>query len=191
MAKYLGLILCIFLLGSCAFIDQNLKVNPTVNYVSSTVGNGKKVGVRVVDERTDQFIGKRMTGYGYGAAKITTDQDLVAVLKDAILRGLQAKGFETTEFDQSPANARVELRSLQYDASIGLWTGGNIGKAAIKIVATNSLGKTYEMTYRGQKEIRTAFVGSQETNTNVVNGALTEAIEEIFLDEKLLNFLAN
>lgn len=84
----------------------------------------------------------------------------------------------------------TELRTLKYETAVGLWTGGNIGTAAIKVIATNPKGKTYEKSYRGQKEIRTAFVGSQETNAKVINGALNDVIAKIFEDKELMKFLA-
>ncbi|MEW6101853.1 MAG: YajG family lipoprotein [Candidatus Omnitrophota bacterium] len=71
-----------------------------------------------------------------------------------------------------------------------MWTGGNIGKSTIKVIATNPAGKTYEKSYHGQKEIRTCFIGSQETNSQVVNCAFDAAIENIFKDDELMQFLA-
>ncbi len=173
----------------CAYIDQNVKVNPTISLAKSDIGKGKKVSVQIIDDREEQIIGKRRDGYGLAGAKITTDQDLVEVLKVPIFEGLSAKGFLPTQELDNTIALKVELRSLAYDNAVGLWTGGNIGKATIKVVATNAVGKTYEKNYRGQKEIRTFFVGSQETNAKVINGAFEEAILRMFEDEELLKFL--
>ena len=85
---------------------------------------------------------------------------------------------------------RVELRALSYQAVEGMWTGGNVGSALIKVVATNRAGQTYEKSYRGKQEVRSAFIGTQEINAQVVNGAVTEAVEQLFQDEELLTCLA-
>ena len=186
--RFLAVVVLIFFTG-CAYIDQNLRVDPVVSVSSSNIGKGKEIDVEVIDDREDQIIGKRHDGYGLAGAKITTDQDLVDVLKESVYSAFQAKGFHPVSDKNITTTVKVQLRSLAYDTAVGLWTGGNIGKATIKVVATNSDGKTFEKNYRGQKEVRTVFVGSQETNAKVINEAFSEAIQRMFEDEELLKFL--
>lgn len=180
---------CLSMLSSgCAYIDQNLRVNPQLIVLQSDVGRGKEVALRVVDDREDPLIGKR--GYPvYGSAKISTDQDLAEVLRSVFVDGMRRKGFQPVGGNDSDISLKVELRSLAYDTSMGIWTGGNIGKAAVKVVALQPSGRTYENTYRSQKEIRTVFIGSQETNTTVINDALNDVLNQIFADTELWNFL--
>ncbi len=187
-----AVVFLIFSTAGCAFIDQNLQVSPQVSVVETNVGHGKKVALRVVDDREEQLIGKRgaSSGYGAGLAKINTDQDLAEVVKSAVLEGMRKKGFQPVGENDATVGLKVTLRTLSYDSSAGLWTQGNIGKAAVKLVASQASGKTYEKTYRGQQEIRTAFVGSQETNAKVVNGALNDMLEKVFADTELWSFLA-
>lgn len=184
------LVFIIFALGGCAYIDQSLKVDSEITIPSSDIGAGKEVSLTALDERSEQMIGNRVGGYGFKAAKITTNQDLAELLKEYVSHGLKRNGFVPVKKDQSPTKMRVELRVLAYDTAMGLWTGGNIGKSTIKVIATSPEGKTYEKTYHGQKEIRTCFIGSQETNSNVVNCAFDDAVNNIFKDKELLNFLA-
>jgi len=188
--KGLWVLLCVLSLGGCAYIDQNLRVEPQLTVLQSNVGNGKKVALRVVDDREKQLIGKRADGYGFAAAKISTEQDLAALLKNSFMEGMHKKGFEPVGDNDSNILLKVTLRSLSYDASRGLWTAGNIGEATVRIMASQVSGKTFEKTYRSQKEIRTAFIGSQETNAKVVNGALNDVLDKIFADEELWRFLA-
>ena len=186
--KKIGMLVLVFLAG-CAYIDQNLRVSPQLTVLEANIGQDKKVALRVVDDRSEQLIGRRAGGYGYGMAKITTDQDLAEILRNAFIKGLRKKGFEPVEMNDPGVSLRVELRSLAYDTSMGFWTGGNIGNAAIKIIASQPSGKTYEKTYRGQREVQTVFIGSQETNTDVVNGALSDVLGNVFSDRELLDFL--
>jgi uncharacterized lipoprotein YajG len=189
--KSMGLVILLLIisLGGCAYIDQNLRIDPQFTVSSEGIGNGKKIALRVIDDRDKQLIGKRGVQYMPGG-KITTKQDLVDVLKGALSDGLRKKGFEPVGVNDSPLSMKGELRSLEYTTSMGLWTGGNIGTAVVKIIATDPSGKTYERTYRSEKEIRTAFVGSQETNAKVVNEALSDTIKKVFEDKELLQFLA-
>lgn len=187
--KRLWALMFIFFLSGCAYIDQNLRVNPQLSIADMNIGKGKKVAVRTIDDRDQQLIGKRGVQY-FPGGKISNDQDLAEVLKNALIQGLHKKGFEPVKENESSLVMKGELRSLEYTSSMGLWTGGNIGTAVVKIIATDSSGKTYEKTYRGQSEVRTCFVGSQETNSKVVNDALTEALNKVFEDKELLSFLA-
>ncbi|MFA5125277.1 MAG: YajG family lipoprotein [Patescibacteria group bacterium] len=189
MRKTACFIFLSFLVSGCAYISQNLKVEPSANILSSQVGAGKKIGLCVVDEREDRIIGNRSNVYGMKTAKITTDQDVPEILQTAMSDGLRKKGFLPVAKDESATSMKVELRVLAYDVEMGFWTGGNIGKSTIKIVATNAAGQTYEKMYHGQREIRTCFLGSQETNAKVVNCAFSAAIENIFNDKDLIDFL--
>jgi len=102
---------------------------------------------------------------------------------------LRKKGFEPLQEGVGGISIKAELRSLSYDATAGIWTVGNIGNSAIKITVSAQSGEVYEKTYRGQKEIRTAFIASQETNAKVVNEALAETLENIFSDKELFDFI--
>ena len=183
------LCICIFLISGCVYIDQNLRLTPDADITKENVGHDKKVALRVVDDRDEQLIGNRGY-YGFGA-KITTEQDLEEILYDIIYKGLTQKGFIPVKIDESDTALKVELRVLEYKTAMGLWTGGNIGTAAVKAIVTLPSGKTYEKSYRGQKDVRTLWAATQETNARVVNGALTQVINSMFQDKELLKFLAS
>lgn len=187
--KKLWLFLLILSLGGCAYIDQNLRVTPQVSIAQENIGQGKKVALSVVDDRDEQLIGKRGIQF-FPGGKISTDQDLVEVIRDAFIEGLHNKGFELAGENESNLLVKAELRSLAYTTVMGLWTGGNVGIAVVKVIANQPSGKTYEKTYRSQKQIRSVFVGSQETNAKVVNQALADALNKVFEDKELLKFLA-
>lgn len=184
-----AMVLGCILLSGCTFIDQKVKLDPQFNVDESNVGQGKTVGIKVLDEREDSVIGKRSNAM-YQGAKITTEQDIVGLFSDMIQDGLKKKGFEPTAYtDGNPASLKVEIRTLEYDTSTGLWTAGNMGKSAVKVIANNG-GKEYEKVYRDEQEIRTVWVASQETNSKVINGAVSGVMTEMFDDEELFAFLA-
>ncbi len=183
----------IVLLSGCTFIDQKIKISPQFNIGASDIdigiGKGKKVALDVLDEREDFLIGKRGTGMIRGA-KIVTDQDVVEIFNTVIAEGLQHYGFFVVgRSEDVPTKLKVEIRSLNYDVTMGFWTGGNMGKSSLKVVATVN-DKIYEKMYRGEKEIRTAFVASQETNSKIINAAVSEVLEAMFRDKQLLEFLS-
>lgn len=189
MKKQIFALIFIILLSGCTFIDQKVKISPHLNIGTADIGKGKKVALDVLDEREDSLIGKRGTGMVRGA-KIATDQDVVELFNTAVAEGLQRYGFSVVgRSEDVPTKLKVEIRSLNYDVTMGFWTGGNMGKASLKVVATVN-DKIYEKMYRGEKEIRTAFVASQETNSKIINAAVSEVLESMFNDKQLLEFLS-
>ena len=198
------LIISILLMSGCAYIPQKVDINPNVMINKEDVGQGKKVAVKIIDDREDLAIGNRSGSSNYGMIKgaaITAEQDITEVIKTEVFKGLTDKGFlpvvyvnnSSEEVADNQNVLKVSLRTLKYDTDMGLWTGGNIGKANIKALVSkqekNYERNTYERSYQGLEEIRTAFVGSQETNAKVINGALKQSLEKLFNDADLMEAL--
>ena len=188
MKSRIFILLLIFSCG-CAFIPQEVKINPQVAIEERNIGRGKKVFLKVTDERTQDALGRRGTVYG-GAAEINTSQDIVGVFVEKISEGLKKKGFNPEPAaEDSQAQLKVEIRAIDYSTEFGIWTGGNLTKTALKVVVQDKSKIFYEKTYRGENEIRTAFVASQETNAKIINNAVADVLNKMFADEMMLESL--
>ncbi|GMU69287.1 MAG: hypothetical protein AMXMBFR59_42840 [Rhodanobacteraceae bacterium] len=179
----------VVLASGCAFNPQVAQIDPTLEVASGDIGKGTTVAFRVVDERDSKSIGNRGAAFGKGA-KITTTQDVAALVHQKIAEGLGKKGFAITDFreDASP-RLTVELRSLEYDTSIGFWTGGVQIVAALKGVAMRD-GKAYERMYRYDNEKRVVVVPTAGKNDEMLNAALTDVMAQFFDDIGMLRHLA-
>lgn len=179
----------VVLASGCAFNPQVAQIDPTLEVASGDIGKGTTVAFRVVDERDSKSIGNRGAAFGKGA-KITTTQDVAALVHQKIAEGLGKKGFAITDFreDASP-RLTVELRSLEYDTSIGFWTGGVQIVAALKGVAMTD-GKAYERMYRYDNEKRVVVVPTAGKNDEMLNAALTDVMTQFFDDIGMLRHLA-
>ncbi len=184
---FISIVMC-FLFG-CAFSPQEVMLEPTLNIAETNIGNGAKVSFDVVDERDDILIGHRGSAYGK-AAKISNNQDITQVFSDAITEGLKRNGFLPVEgSDNSTRQLKVQIRLIRYETSMGFWTGGVHTKATIKAIASNN-GKTYAKLYRVENEKRFLFVPESKENNRLINDIVSEVINELFNDEKLMSFLA-
>jgi uncharacterized lipoprotein YajG len=162
-----------------------------VHVNASDIGQGRKVGVLVDDERDTQELGNRGSAAISKGAKISTDQNLPEVFKQAVFDGLKAKGFNPTDNANSPdRRLKVEIRSLNYSTSTGFWTGGVDTKAAIKAIVTNS-GISYESMYRSENEERVVFVPTADHNTELLNKVVSEVLAKLFDDQSLLTALSS
>lgn len=178
------------LTSGCAFTPQDVDIAPTLDLVESNVGNGVTVYVVVADERADSLIGHRGSAYGK-AAKISNEQDISKIFCDAIVDGLKKYSFNPTVDDSEQTRGlNVQVRLIKYETSIGFWTGGIHTKAAVKVVASNN-GEKYEKMYRVEDEKRILFVPGAKENTALINEIVSDVIVDIFVDEKLIAFLAN
>lgn len=187
--RHLIVVMVLSCLCACQYIPQDVKIAPTVEVTESNIGQGKLVAVQVLDERENSTIGKRGFGFETGAT-IATEQNVSQLFQTAVSEGLQRNGFKPVPDNvEAPTNLRVEIRTLNYDVAMGLWTGENSAESAVKVEATNGEAR-YEKMYRGRSAIRTVFHASQETNTKIINAAINDVLDTMFADRKLLEFLA-
>jgi uncharacterized lipoprotein YajG len=180
----------IVLLGAgCAYSPQQIKLAPAALIAPSDRGQGIVVAVEVTDERPSKKIGQRSDAYGMGA-EITSHDDIAAVVAAEIKRGLIAKGYRVAKpGDKGAASLQVEIRLLEYGTSTGFFTGGIHLRSALKAEANHG-GHVYEKLYRSEREERVAIVPTAETNAQWINRSLAEAIQQLFADAALLDFLS-
>jgi uncharacterized lipoprotein len=177
------------LTSGCAYSPQHVDIDPTLNLSESNIGNNLEVFVSVADERADIVIGHRGSAYGK-AAKISNDQDICKVFRDAVVEGLKANGFNPMVDGTTPVRKLdVQVRLIKYETSTGFWTGGVHTKAAVKVVARNN-GQKYEKMYRVQDEKRILIVPDAKQNAALINNIVSDVISEIFVDKNMLAFLA-
>lgn len=178
----------IIAVSGCAFNPQQASLNPTLNIASSNIGSNSNVYIEVLDERSSKSLGRRGTAYG-SAAEITSKEELSAVVKREIQKGLITKGFAITDRASANTVLIVEVRDLNYTTSQGFWTGGVHIKGAFKGRAKNLVSEMEKM-YRYEKEERIMIIPTAETNEKWINEALTATLNKLLGDAELMQFLA-
>ena len=174
------------LVSGCAFNPQTATLDPDVFVQASEMGKGQTVALRVVDDRTSEEIGRR----GMGMAKISVEQNLSQLIEEELTLGLEKKGFSVVEYDaDAPRRLIVELRSIEYETSIGFWTGGVHIKGALKAEAEVG-DQEYSEFYRIENERRVLVNPTAEGNEKMINQGLTDLLNELFEDNDLFKFLA-
>ena len=188
--RYSFIISCLLLMNffsACAFTEQKALLNPDLLVIENNIGNGKEIGVEVVDEGPEDTLGYRGAAELSKGAAITTDQDVKDVFARKIREGLKRKGFNPTlRTEEALRSLRVEIRSLEYYTTAGLVHT----KTALKAIAKNA-GKKYEQFYREGNEELMFFVPFAEENEKLINTAISEVLLSLFSDKKLFQFLSN
>lgn len=193
MRNVLGFASLFVVLGfvtGCAYNPQTVALAPTVSLSPDDIGKGRQVSLEVVDERAEESLGHRGTTYG-AAAEITTEQDVAAVVRDELAKGLRSHNFVPIEPDKDvPTSIKVEVRMIEYSTSTGFWSGGVHTKAAIKVICKNQ-GKEYRKLYRAEDEKRVVIVPTAEENSRLINQIISKVLYEVLTDNQLLQFLAS
>lgn len=188
-------LLSVFLLATgCAFTPQTVVIEPEVVVAESDAGAGKTVYVYVVDERTNTELGRRGTGAMSGAA-ITTEQDVAEVFATAIVDGLAKRGFDASAVtsptsEDGTALLRIDIRTIEYETTMGFWTGGVHVRGAMKGTASRD-NESYDKLYRVDEEKRVMVVPGADANAQQINATVSAVIQELFNDTELFNFLAH
>lgn len=176
-----SLVAVAFLLVGCAYTPKTVEPAVSLQAPRISVGQGSKLVIIVVDERTDVQIGNR--GYTPGAA-VTVSGDLAAVVRTAVADALVAGGFalEAT----SPVALRIELRGLSYAEHDKGFTIGHRAVATLKAVVLNDSRQVYENLYRHEQETAGLAAAPGGTISRHVNGALTGALNRMLEDPALI-----
>lgn len=186
MMLFLGVLLA----QSCAYNKQTVAIKPVLQPGEPVIlAADKSVALKVVDGRTTPDFGRRVGAYGAGEL-ISTQGDAAGAIREKIAGGLQRCGFAVEgSSGQASRSMHVEIRAIEYNAGIGMWTVSTKTAAALKVTCRNN-EKTYENLYRAETEKRGMSTAFAETNEILINRVVSEALDKILQDKELLTFLS-
>jgi uncharacterized lipoprotein len=189
MNKSLFLLFLLSLLGGCALTPQKVLLNPDVRVIESEAGKGKTVALKVADARPDKVLGYRTTRLDKDSI-ILTDSDIAKVAQEKLYEGLKKYGFSVDVLSEgAPRSLRVEVKTLQYSAPTGSWTGGIRIIAIVNAIVKNG-DTTYENLYEVENKERVIIKPSQEKNEELINKTLADVLQRMLQDKKLTALLA-
>lgn len=172
----------------CAFTKQHMTLKPVIDNFGSSVGGSQEVAVKIVDDRDEAVVGHRaVSGSG---AEITLSDNTMDIIKGVVFDSLKKNGFKPVEFNESAEKQlQVTVRMIKYHVAMGFATGGIHTTAAFKANVKNK-GEQYEQMYRIENEKRVVFIPFENENEGYINGTVSEALQKLHHDNKLMAFLA-
>lgn len=175
--------------SGCTFQHQAVRIEPQVDVLQSDLGKGRKVLVRVVDERPKTTLGTR-GARGVGA-DMTIEGDVTQIFRMAIEDGLSKQGFSATQDASEQRQLRVELRNLDYDVIVGFWAGTLKVDTTLKGVCQQGAARQYEAMHRGEFVESVQVVQGAEANNSYVSDSASNAINALLRDRELMSCLAS
>ena len=175
--------------SGCAFTPQAVLISPKVDVQASEVGANRSVDLNVVDERPRKTLGTRgVRGVG---AELTLEGDLSATVQKALVEGLAKQRFKPmTGSNPEGRELRVEIRNLDYMLIQGFWAGTLKVDISLKAICVRGTQRPYEQLHRGEFSESVQVVQSAEANNTYVSQAVSDAVNSLLKDQKLLACLS-
>jgi len=191
MQKLLLVALCALAaaaVSGCAWVPQNVTLKPAPNIAPSTIGKGVTVAVLVLDKRRSPVIGHR--GLDSKNAAIQTKQNVIPLFRGKIMEGLTRKGFTAVLYEGQPGRLlTVEIQRIDYTTDMEYWKG--IIQTEVTLTASMIKdGAKFEQIYVGKRTETAVEAPRAKTNEGLINGAISDALQRLFEDERLLRYLA-
>lgn len=175
--------------GGCAWVHQNAKLQLNPQIAPSGVGIGRTIAVRVNDRRGSEIIGYR--GMDSKNAAITTKQNVAALFEAKIVEGLGAKGFKAAAYTDQPTDVlNVDVMEIKYTTDLEFMKGTMQTRAVLR-VSTSKNGLYFDQNFYGTRKESIIEAPKASRNERIINAAISDAVQRMFDDDRLMLFLAN
>jgi len=173
----------------CSLKQQNLHIDPEIKVKAQGIGEGKTLGLRVMDERTDKKLGE-VGDPDRKLVDVRVDEDPSPAIFERVKQALTKLGFSVQPYSDGMDRTldisvrKLELQSLKQPLTFETELRAEVAAHAVS-------GSAY---YDRQFNVRTRKVGAappyQKDSTLLVNTALSQALEDVLSDEDLVGLLA-
>lgn len=176
------------LLAGCALSPQQVEIQPAPEVNSANLGHNQPVKVIAVDARAKQAFGSRGGVYA-SSATITPANNVGQAIAESVRQSLQAMGFNAYNPGDDATTLEVRLEKLDYSVE----QDSVVNKVTLSLVM-EAIGKrgdvTHTGTYKSSVSHSSPFTPSQAKNREMINGILSQAIQHMLSDPKMVAFLA-
>jgi uncharacterized lipoprotein len=176
------------LITACAQSPQAIKLAPTFAAPTQQNGGQSPVHVRVSDQRANKVLGSRGGAYRETAV-ITLANDLSLPIEKALSSYMAKMGYDVDSLNPATADLHVIFTSLVYDHPKEDGVGYDMDMSATVEVEARRGNEHYQGRYRIKRNQKFFNAPSGAQNTTLVNELVTEVLESMFSDPKLVAFL--
>lgn len=169
----------------CTNMPQSVRLDPVLHVPTDSMGKGVSVYVATKDNRGDAKLGYR----GADTIPITTRQDMVILMQEKIGEGLKARAFTIVQDTTQASGLTVSIERIQY-AVDGRFLHSKI-RCESTVRATATRGNTeFSRLYKFEDKSAYLFLPSEKANQKRINNLVSETLDRILNDDKLISFLA-
>lgn len=173
----------------CSLKPQNLRIDPEVKVKEAQVGDGKMVGLRVSDSRSDKKLGE-VGDPDRKMVEVRVDEDPGPAIYDRVQLALIKLGFSVQPYSETmDRTLDIQIRNLELKSVKKPLTFDTELRAEVAAHAVNS-NEYYDRQFNVKTRRDGAAPPFEKDSTRLVNTALSQALEDLLADEELLAMLA-
>lgn len=173
----------------CSLKTQYLRIDPPVKVKEATIGNGKIIGLRVTDARTDKKIGE-VGDPDRKMVEVRVDEDPSPAIYARVKQALTKQGFSVQPYsDAMTSTLEISVRNLALTSEKQPLTFETELQAAVAAHVANG-SEYYDRQFNVRTRRDSAAPPYQKDSTQLVNTAVSQALEDLLADQDLLAMLA-
>ncbi len=182
-----ALLLC----AGCAFTPDVIRLEPSL-LPASPVPGAELIEVRLaVDDLrpdTSDVVARKINGWGYQMASISSDAPVAEVLAHALSQGLVARGFRVGPTGQAPLT--VELLVFSHEFRTGFWAGRSEAQVTFLATVRDGAGRELHRAVVAEPFSHPIQLATGANAKKAYEGALTAAVERLLSSEPFQRALA-
>jgi uncharacterized lipoprotein YajG len=173
----------------CSLKPQYLRIDPEVKVNESQIGNGKEIGLRISDARSDKKLGE-VGDPDRKMVDVRVDEDPSPAIYERIKQALTRQGFSVQPYSETmDRTLDVRIRKLELQSVKKPLTFDTELRAEVAAHAVNS-NEFYDRQFNVRTRKEGAAPPYEKDSTMLVNTAVSQALEDLLADEQLLAMLA-
>lgn len=173
----------------CALKPQKLHLDPDVAYNGEPTTSDTLIGFSFSDDRPTQLLGE-VGDPNKEMVPVTLDENFIPLLTEKLTAGLEKRGFKAVpESDAMTRSLKVSIDSLVLNSVKTPVTFQTELKAEVTAAAVNG-NERYQRVYYVRTYQETAGPPYEKHSNQLVNQAVSQALNEVLKDNKLFDMLA-
>ena len=165
--------------SGCAFTPETVKLTPLFTPAPEPGADRIELKVKVDDLRLEptEVVARKINGFGYQLAAITSDKPVAEVLAQAFTDALLARGYRV--HDAAPITLAIELIVMSHEFRTGFWSGKSEAQVIFLATARDTAGAQIFRQVVGEKFDHPIQLATGDNVGKAYEGAITKAIEKL------------
>jgi uncharacterized lipoprotein len=176
-------------LTACGLSPQKAAPEPRLSGTLAQVAQGQKVSVSVRDTRSSPALGSRGGLYGDTNFLRVEGSSFVPRLQAETEAGLRMRGFDIVPQGQAPASFDLQVVGLTYSVAKGRTVMSEVLLTATYQLRLRKDGRNYEGVYTAELKKKFLKPLSDEANNQLLSTVMSDALQRIFADRGVTEFL--
>ena len=185
-------VLLAVLIQGCALTPQNLHLDPEIDVQGEAVAVDTLVTLMVRDSRSSKVLGEvgDPNDPNQEMVDVTLDEDFIPLMTERVTEALEKRGFSVVPDGEALTRSLIiDISSLDLNSEKTPFNFETELRAEVAATAQNT-NEIYERRYYVRSFQETAGPPFEKHSNQLVNDAVSNALSDMFNDDKLFEMLA-